>query len=111
MIRAFKAILIACGLLLPLPALAWTYFLQADLGVRGLMRYCRYSNGRTYTVNATEICPISTEDSSPGFGQGLGFLQGEYLDGMTKVCVYNVLGERKAIRLPSTSLCPLNQQF
>ena len=96
---------------MPLQALGWTYHLQADLGVRGLMRYCKYSNGKIYTVNATELCPISIEDSAPGFGRGQGFLQGEYQDGMTKVCIYDVLGERRALRLPSTSLCPLNPKF
>jgi len=35
MIRVFKAILIFCSLVMPLPALGWTYYLQADLGVRG----------------------------------------------------------------------------
>jgi len=105
------AILTFCSLVLPSPALAWTYYLQGDLGVRGLMRYCKYSNGKIYTVNSIEICPITTEDSAPGFGQGQGFLQGEYQDGMTKICMYDVLGERRALRLPSTSLCPLNQRF
>ena len=111
MISAFKAILVFCILTTPLNALAWTYYLEADLGVRGLMRYCKYSNGRIYTVNAVEICQLSVEDSAPGFGQGQGFLQGEYQDGMTKVCVYQVLGEKRALRIPSTSICPLNPSF
>jgi hypothetical protein len=111
MISAFQAIVLLCILIAPLNALAWTYFLEGDLGVRGVMRYCKYSNGKIYTVNAVEICPLSIEDSAPGFGQGQGFLQGEYQDGMTKVCIYQVLGERRALRLPSTSICPLNPQF
>ena len=111
MISAIKAILILCILVMPLDARAWTYNLEADLGVRGLVRYCKYSNGKIYTVNSVEICQLSIQDSAPGFGQGQGFLQGEYQDGMTKVCIYQVLGERKALRIPSTSICPLNPQF
>lgn len=111
MIRALKAMLIVFGLAIPFPAYAWTYFVQGDFGVRGLVRYCKYSNGNIYTVNSTELCPMSIEDSAPGFGLGQGFLVGEYQDGMTKICIYDVLGEKRALRLPSTSLCPLNAWF
>lgn len=90
---------------------AWTHTLVRDLGVNGLMRRCQYSNGKVYAVNAAEICQISIEDSAPGFGQGPGFLAGEYQDGMTKICVYQVMGEKKALRLNGTSLCPLNPNF
>jgi hypothetical protein len=90
---------------------AWTHNLVEDLGVNGLMRYCKYSNGQVYAVNAIEICQISIEDSAPGFGQGQGFFKGEYQDGMTKVCVYDVLGEQRAIRINSTAICPLNPKF
>ncbi len=105
------SLLVFCAWMIPIPSFAWTYYLQQDLGVQGLVHLCRYSNGKVYTVNATELCPLSIEDSAPGFGQGQGFLKGEYQDGMTKVCVYDVLGEKKAIRLPSTSLCSLDPTF
>ena len=104
-------VLICYALMIPPPSFAWTYDLQQDLGVQGLVHLCRYSNGKIYTVNAVDLCPLSIEDSAPGFGQGQGFLQGEYQHGMTKVCVYDVLGERKAIRLPNTDLCPLSPNF
>lgn len=71
-------------------AFAWTYFLERDLGVEGLERYCRYSNGETYTVNNIDLCPMQIEESAPGFGKAVGFKSGEYQDGMTKVCVYDV---------------------
>lgn len=93
------------------PSSAMTYFLQQDLGVHGLMHYCKYSNGKVYTVNATDLCPMQVEDSPSGLGQGTGFLQGEYQDGLTKVCVYDVLGQRRAVRLSSVSLCPQTYQF
>lgn len=92
-------------------ASAWTYNLVRDLGVKGVMRYCQYDNGKTYAINAAEICRISITDSAPGFGRGQGSLIGEYQDGMTKVCVYQVLGERKAIRKNSVSICPLSHKF
>jgi hypothetical protein len=92
-------------------AQAWTHNLVEDLGVRGVMRNCKYSNGKVYAVNAAELCQISIEDSAPGFGQGQGFLKNEYQDGMTKVCVYDVLGEQRAIRINSTSICPLGPKF
>jgi hypothetical protein len=33
-------------------ALALTYYLQQDLGVNGTMHYCKYNNGKVYTVDA-----------------------------------------------------------
>lgn len=90
---------------------AWPYNLVQDMGVSGVKRLCKYSNGKVYAVNATDLCSLSIEDSAPGFGQGTGHLQGEYLDGMTKVCVYDVMGERRGLRLNSTSLCPLSPKF
>ena len=92
-------------------ASAFTFFLQQDLGVRGFMHYCKYSNGKIYTVNATDLCAMSIDDAPPGMGQGQGFLQGEFQDGMTKVCVYEVLGQRKALRIGAAQLCPLSPRF
>ena len=111
MARTLKLVGLMCCSALSLDAFAWTHNLEADLGVRGVMRYCKYSNGKVYAVNATDLCQISIEDSAPGFGQGHGFLKGEYQDGMTKVCVYDVLGEQKALRISSTSICPLSPEF
>jgi hypothetical protein len=93
------------------PSLALTYFLEQDLGVEGFQHYCRYSNDRTYSVNATQLCPLSLQDTGPGIGEGTGFKQGEYRDGLTKVCVYSVLGHQKAIRIDGTDLCPLTYDF
>jgi hypothetical protein len=89
---------------------AQTAFLQSDLGVRGLMRYCKYSNGKVYTVNSTDLCQMSVEEGLPTRG-AVGFLQGEYMDGMTKVCVYDVLGQRQALRVGGVELCPLGPRF
>jgi hypothetical protein len=93
--------------------LAWTntVFLQLDLGVKGNVRYCKYSDGKTYTFNSMSLCQPSLDVSAPGMGVGMGSLKGEYLDGMTKVCVYDVLGEKKAIRVGAANLCPLTQKF
>ena len=101
------------AVLLAFQAEAMTYFLVQDLGVQGNVRRCKYSNGKIYTVNATELCSMSVEEDGPlpPSGQTMGFLLGEYQDGMTKVCVYDVLGNKRALRLSSTSLCPLNAKF
>lgn len=93
--------------------LAWSYatFLQLDLGVKGNVRYCKYSDGKTYTFDSMSLCKLSIEVSAPGMGVGTGFLKGERLDGITKVCVYDVLGEKKSIRVGAANLCPLTQKF
>ncbi len=93
-------------------AQSMTYFLVKDLGIQGFMRYCKYSDGKIYTVNSTELCELSIETGGvPTGGQTTGFLAGEYEDGMTKVCIYDVLGDKRALRLNSTSLCPLSAKF
>ncbi len=93
------------------PARAFNVYLSQDLGVDGLLRYCKYNNGKTYTFNSTDLCPLTLQTDPPGFGQGLGFLKGEYQDGLTKVCIYDVLGQRQGLRLQSTAICPLSSNF
>jgi hypothetical protein len=109
--KGTSAAVIFLGLMASFYAHAWNYNLVQDMGVQGNVRYCKYNNGKIYTTNATDICKISISDSTPGFGNGQGFLKGEYADGMNKVCVYNVLGEQKAIRISSVSICPLTAEF
>lgn len=111
MSKTANLIILVCGCTASIYTHAWTYHLEKDLGVQGVVRYCKYNNGKIYTVNSSEICQISIQDSPPDFGQGQGFLKGEYRDGMTKVCVYDVLGEQKALRVSSTSICPLSPKF
>lgn len=99
------------------PASALTYFLSQDLGVRGQFHLCQYSNGKVYSFNATDLCPMQVNDDGPAnFGGGgsikqQGFKSGEYQDGMTKVCVYNVMGRSEALRISSVGICPLNYEF
>jgi hypothetical protein len=92
-------------------AFAMTYSLQQDLGVKGLMRYCKYSNGQVYTFESTDLCEVTIEDTAPGMGKGTGFLAGEYEEGMTKICVYDVLGEKRLIRQNGVSICPVSFRF
>jgi hypothetical protein len=92
-------------------ASAMTYFLERDLGTQGLYHYCVYSNGKTYSFNAMQLCSLSIEDAAGGFGGGVGFKQGEYVDGMTKVCVYSVLGKQQFLRIGGVELCPPTYQF
>lgn len=98
------------------PAWALNYLLQQDLGVRGQNHLCRYSNGKVYSYNATELCPFQVNDDGPPATDAsppsqTGFKSGEYLDGKTKVCVYsdNVLGRTEALRIGSVELCPQTQ--
>ncbi|HBO1118233.1 TPA: hypothetical protein L4E70_006484 [Pseudomonas aeruginosa] len=111
MINGIRNAVLFLGFIASFQAYAWNYNLIQDMGVSGAYRYCKYNNGKVYTVNAAEICQISISDSSPGFGTGKGFLKGEYADGMSKVCVYNVLGQEKAIRISSVSICPATADF
>lgn len=99
------------------PVYALTYYLTQDLGVQGNVHLCKYSNGKVYSVNSIELCKLQIEDDGPIRTQGftpssqMGFLKGEYQDGMTKVCVYEVLGRKEAIRLNSYAICPINYNF
>ena len=93
------------------PGWAFTHFLKSDLGVKGTVRYCAYNNGRTYAVNSAQTCAPSVEDSAIGMGHGAGTLQGEYRDGLNKVCIYQVFGERRGLRVTATQICPLNAKF
>lgn len=96
-------------------AYAMTYYLRRDAGVQNNLRLCTYSNGQTYSFNATDLCPLDIEDDVsgpvPNSAPRQGFLKREYQDGLTKVCVYDVLGSEAATRLRSTAICPLNEKF
>lgn len=98
-------------------ASALTYFLSQDIGVRGQFHLCKYTNGEVYSFNATDLCPLQVDDDGPAnLGGGsstkqMGFKTGEYVDGMTKVCVYSVMGRTEAVRIGSVELCPLTYEF
>ncbi len=111
MIKFFLGISLLSLLLFTKPLFGWTLFLQEDLGIRGNVRLCKYSDGKIYSFNATSLCKLQVEGSAPGFGVGMGLLIGERQDGMTKICFYDVLGERKGVRVDAVSLCPLNHRF
>src|SRR5690348_7753415 len=96
--RASLSILIALGTVwlgASSPAHSLIYYLSSDLGVHGLYHICQYSNGKLYSFNATDLCPLQVNDDSPpaysSSGSRTGYKAGEYQDGMTKVCVYNVM--------------------
>ena len=85
-------------------------YMTQDLGVHGLFHLCRYSDGRVYSFNATQPCPL--DFSTPSLPSGVvGMKIGEYQDGMTKVCLYDVMGNREAIRISAAALCPLSHTF
>lgn len=113
----FVGALLASALAFAGPASAMTYFLQKDLGVHDNQHLCKFSNGKVYAYNAIDLCPLQIEDDGPvNYGnqkaaKQTGFKSGEYQDGMTKVCVYSVMGRTEAIRLSSVELCPLTYDF
>ena len=112
--RCFTVTLWFLPLFAALPASAMTYYLKKDLGVRNMQHLCLYSNDKVYSLNATDMCPMSVEDDSIGRSKATpqtGFKSGEYADGMTKVCVYDVLGKTEEVRFPLTTLCPLTYKF
>lgn len=92
-------------------AFAMKYFLDQDLGIQGNVHLCRYSDGNVYSFRATSLCPLSVDAPGGGMGNGTGFLKGSYVDGMTRVCVYNVMGQQRATRVDSYEICPINQEF
>ena len=91
------------------------YALKKDLGIKGFQHNCLYSNGKVYSVNSTELCPIEIEAElgSPAntAAKQTGFKTGEYQDGMTKICVYSVMGRTEKVRFDLTDLCPLSYDF
>ena len=40
-----------------------------------------------------------------------GFLKSESVQGLSKVCFYDVLGETHTLKVPSTGPCPVSHQF
>lgn len=84
--------------------------LLADLGVRGLYRYCEYSNGKIYGINAAETCPPSIAQPAAD-GKGMGYFKGESHEGSNKQCVYRVSGQDRTLRVDTNAQCPLNHEF
>ncbi len=109
--KFIKSVFILSIFLFSTLTFGWTYFFTEDLGVYGNVRRCKYDNGKVYTVNSINLCPMSVNGPGPGMGSGTGFYKGTYLDGITRVCVYDVLGNQRAIRIDSTDICPLNHEF
>lgn len=108
--RYFVALIVV--LCWSLPSQAMTYYFTRDLGLSGFQHLCEYSNGKTYSVNGTQMCPMSIEeDGIITNGSTPGFKAGEYQDGMTKVCVYNVMGSQRFLRINGMGLCPLSYNF
>ena len=103
------------------PALAISSYLTDDQGVKNGQHYCKYGNGKVYTFSATSLCPLSVKEDAPQpaeksrekpqMGGNTGFYKDEYIDDMTKVCVYNVIGQSRSIRIKRIDLCPMQYDF
>lgn len=109
--RIKKLALFSFLIIFSIPSFGLKYFFTEDLGIQGNIRRCKYSNGQVYTVNSINLCPMSVDGPSPSMGTGTGFYKATYLDGMTRVCIYDVLGSKRGIRVSSTDICPLAQEF
>lgn len=85
--------------------------LDTDYGVRGALHYCRYSNGKVYAFEAGKECPGTMAEPPDRGGRGTGYLKSEAHEGDSKLCIYNVSGMERSIRVTSFANCPLNQEF
>ncbi len=119
--RVILALTAAAAVLLAgMPANASVFGLTQDKGVQGTVRICEYANGKDYTVNATSMCPMTVTDDLSSMAQDSGNVPpptitgtyvGSYMDGMTKICVYEVMGTKRAIRVDAPDMCPMSQAF
>lgn len=91
---------------------------------QGLSKICFYDVlGETHTLNVSSVslCPLNhnfeimpkvpDQSNSGSYGGKTGFLKGERMQGMSKICFYDVLGESYALTISSVSLCPLSRRF
>jgi hypothetical protein len=108
---AIRMVGLLCALLCVNSVAAQGLSLNADLGVRGILRYCEYSDGKVYTLDASKPCPASVPNQPAPTGRGTGNLMGEEHDGGTKLCIYNVSGMERRHRIDANGLCPLNHTF
>jgi len=49
--------------------------------------------------------------SSTNVSAATGYLTGETVDGMNKICFYDVLGSTYTLNVKSVELCPLSHDF
>lgn len=118
-------VIFATGLVLSLAsseALAAAGFLKGERD-QGMSKICFYDVlGEIHTLNVSSVslCPLSRNfDITPsvpaqrGYDSSgkTGFLQGERVQGLSKICYYDVLGETYALTISSVRLCPLNHRF
>lgn len=106
MIAMAIAMLIAAA---PLARAQEAYLVQ-DLGTVGQIHYCRYSDQKTYTTQAYEACPQSVQSAGYGYTQ-TGYYVNQYVDGATLVCMYNVNGHMRALRVDTDETCPTSYDF
>jgi len=91
----------------------------------GLSKICFYDvlgEEHTLDVPSYALCPVSHEfdvippaysnpPPPPGRSARVGFYKYEEIQGLSKICYYQVLGDIQAITLSATSLCPLQVSF
>ena len=115
-----KIILLSFIVAYSYPVLAATGFLKGE-EISGLNKICIYSSARgdfTITQRAASVCRPSADDgrgssgslggnsSSGSFSGGTtGFLQGERISGLNKICIYSGARGRFTITQRAASVC------
>jgi hypothetical protein len=77
----------------------------------GINRVCIYDDLGSRVVvtgNSADLCPSSPQRSGGGWSSGAaaGALQGEYIEGQNKVCLYDRQGSPSAITIEAWDICP-----
>lgn len=116
-------IFLAALFLFPTPSHAVTGFLKKE-EINGLSKICYYEvfgELRTVNLRSSQLCPVThnfesvprpqTRAQNSASGGKLGFFKSELLQGMNKICYYDVLGQRKALTISSSMICPVTYRF
>ena len=130
-----KLVLATIGLFVLLPQISAAQFLKEQY-VDGFNRICIYSTiqgDQALQIGGAEMCPMSlssTQDRSnyygnsnsygnsqlynnnSGFTQTMtGFLEGERMSGMNKICFYSTVRGTMPVNVKSYEWCPNSYRF
>ena len=95
---------------------------EEDSGMNKICYYDTVSGKRTINVSSVSLCPLSynfsdtSSSSSSNSSQRnnayvTGFLDGERVSGMNKICYYKTVSGQRTINISSVGLCPLSKNF
>ena len=95
---------------------------EEDSGMNKICYYDTVSGKRTINLSSVSLCPLSynfpdtnsSSSSNPSQRNNsyvTGFLDGERVSGMNKICYYNTVSGQRTINISSVGLCPLTKNF